>query len=157
MVNEMFSERNGSPSSIKKVEAKEYVCIKTSVTQIKTSANLGGTSKYQAAYNKSSYPRSIFNKNVGNFLDRETKYGGGFKNNIVNRTLIVPKPPKNQPTSKANSISVPPKKQEGIGKNIAANKKSENNTRDHLNSPKLPNSITNKLYKVRHIYVYDNE
>lgn len=63
----MFSERNGSPSSITKVEAKEYVCIKTSVTQIKTSANLGGTSKYQAAYNKSSYPRSIFNKNVGNF------------------------------------------------------------------------------------------
>lgn len=133
----MVSEQNGSPSNI----ANEQVCIKTSVTQISTSVKLAFPSKYQAAYDKSSFPRSIFNKGVGKFLENELK-NGDFRNN-VRRTLIVPKSRKNEV-----NISMQLNKQQEARKDSAAYAKRGSANKDHLNYPKLPGSITDKLYKV---------
>lgn len=140
-----------------KPDVKEDVCIKTSVAQINASVKFVVPSKYQAAYDKSHYPRSIFHKGVENFLEQESKNGTDFKNNDVNRTLVVPKLFKNEPNAKTGLVSALPKNNEEIGKNGVANVKSKGNIRDHLNSPKLPNSITNKIYKVRHFYVFRYE
>lgn len=128
-------------------EIKEDDCVKTSIREINASIKFVAPSKYQAAYDKLSYPRSIFNKNVGNIFGNVSNNS---KNGGINRTLTVPKPDKKQSNATTKNVIFIPLKENGdAGRNAKIT--------DNKNSPKVPNSITNKIYKVRCFFVINQK